>query len=311
MESTPEYNELISRLKNCLMDDEQSVSKQLLNLTDNHLVYQMINDCRKFEYSSSRNPDVGYFIDQSYVCFQVTGIRGIAFDIQPNSLSLINAIKWIEEKRHIITRKNYVCYGGIPYLWMEAEEKHLQKVLKYCRENPGKCWSGKRGPWDHSKRRHERIDKLSFYDKSKFQNTQDFESNSSFVRNHQDQISPKYINALKSELKKAENIGKRYANTFITHVQGEEGRKSLTEKQRIVTIDAITECHHSLWRCFNSIAGDLLDTGTGSTYSKVYDTSKFLNNPWVRKEDLEAYHNGNAERAIRLESECSKYLEEW
>jgi len=104
--STNEYNELIVFLQDMLSGDEQSISDQLLTMSDNHLVYGMINFCRGFEASSSKNGELANFIDQSYTSFQVIAIRGLSDDNQPNSLSLINFIHFLKKNRGHLTRKS-------------------------------------------------------------------------------------------------------------------------------------------------------------------------------------------------------------
>jgi len=162
--STIAYNNLVKELQDMLMGDEQSIANQLIRMSDKHLVFQMINFSRGFENSSSKNAEIANFIDQSYACYQVTAIRGLGFDKRPESLSLNNTIVFLEKHIKHLTRKNYVCHGGLSYDFRKKEKKHrkgsIRKTLKRMKKGEASEMESL-GSWYRTKLRHEQFDHLS------------------------------------------------------------------------------------------------------------------------------------------------------
>jgi len=269
--SSSEFNELIGKLQVMVSGDEQSIVNQLLTLSDNHLVYQMINFCRGFEVSSSKNFEIGNFIDQSYASFQVIGIRGLSDDAQANSLSLINAFYLLKKQREHLTRQNYVCHGGQQYFWEEERKRFIEEQQKKDRIEVVKA-----GPWAATMRRHEEFDKLAFTD-------------SVGDRKPDELVDDRIFQNLFGELKECHDIGKFYANTMVTHRQNKEGRRVLTDRDIKLTIDGISRCHKFLWAVFNTISSFFLQSSYSSTISKIQDRNAYLNEAWIRPEDQEKY----------------------
>ena len=260
-----------------LNGDDQSVSDQLLTMSDNHLVYQMINFCRGFETSSSKNGELSNFIDQGFVSFQVTSIRAISDDTQPNSLSLINAINFLRINREYFTRKNYVCHGGFPYFWKRAKKKFRKELCQRVEENPEQSVTVESGNWSKTKGRHDQFDKLSF-------------TKNVSERAPNDLVDDRVFKRLLSELKKCHDIGKLYANTMVAHRQNEEGRRILTKNDIVLTIDQISNCHQILWTVFNTINSYFLQDSFSPTISKISNRYLCLDSPWVSQNNLDKYH---------------------
>lgn len=274
--STPEYNELINELHTMLSGDNQSVSNQLLTMSDNHLVYQMINFCRGFEASSSKNTELANFIDQSYACFQITAIRGLSDDNQRNSLSLINTIHFLKKQRTLLTRENYVCHNDHSYFFEEEEKQFIKEQMRRAEQNPGKFEVIEAGGWLDTKRRHEYFDRLAFT-----ANISDRETN--------DMVDDRVFKRLLGELKKCHDIGALYANTMVTHKQNIEGRRILTDRDINLTINQISMCHQILWTVFNTINSYFLQTGLSPIISKISNRFDCLDEAWVRPDDNERY----------------------
>ena len=269
------YSELVESLKEILLEDRNSISNQLVLATKYLRISKLIEWCSKQEKSCFHNPDLKIFSESGIVSTHSIYVRGLAYGSQSNEISLKRVHLLLKTNSHLINRKNYVCFEGIPYDYeaqLNAERKELLQKL-----GPFECATRNESSAEKSKKRHVKFDALS-------------NKHIIAVRKETDSICEVFLNEIDSELKKCENT-KKFANICIVHRQLEKIRKGQESQNDTIIqfkIEKIEQNYISLWKVFNTFIHYFFDTDYYPILSMTHQFS-LIDKPMIESDKITEY----------------------
>ena len=251
--------------RRCLIDDNYSVSKQILHLIWNDTVFRSFNEARKLsiEMHDDRvglNGPLVNLLDEGFVALQVMAIRRLTdpnfYDPNKAVISLLRVISDIGDNLNLFTRENYICFDGTAYEGLSLDKDGIN--------------------WVHWDRKHRNFDRLS--------------GTSNGQRSRQDRLDKKFITSLRSELNPCDDL-RTYANKFIAHSSDIPGKIKLTDRQKSITLDKLDEAYKSIIKSGSFIGSIILYEHTlGGIPVPQYDQFKNIDKPAIRKDDLSALY---------------------
>ncbi len=267
------YDNLILTIEKMLNTDHNSVSSQLIFATKHLRISKIIEWCSSQEKSCFRNPDLKLFSELGFISTHSICVRGLAFGSQPHEMSLKNISRLLKDNQRLISRKNYVSNGKIPYDYenpLEVEFGKLSETLE-----PFQCAVKDISPADRSRQRHMKFDTLSNTDANK--------------RHANDLISDAFFNKIHSELNNCASTNK-FANLCVAHRQLEKVRqKHETENTKIIlSIEELEKNYISLWKVFNTLNYYFFDAGHDPILSMTHQFSE-LDSPMIGSEKVIEY----------------------
>ena len=245
----------------CLIKDDFSISKQIMNMLWNDTVFRMINEARRLVHEKSYK-SIGFngplleVFDQGFGTTQVMTIRRltdpISYDPKRAVFSLPSIINDILEHSDFITRENYVCYEGIRFEGVSHDTDGVN--------------------WMHWRTMNDNFDKLSNTEPKK--------------RARNDKIDTNTIKNLSKQLKMCDSI-RTYANKFIAHASHEKNRVKLTDQQKRITLESLDECYKVIVSIASFIGVVVLyEHSLGGVPVPQFDHLKGLDKAIVSAEDI-------------------------
>ena len=250
----------------CLIDDNYSVSKQILHLLWNDSVFRSYNEARRISIEKNDdetglNSPLVNLLDEGFVALQVMAIRRLTdpnfYDPNKAVISLLRVINDIGDSLHLFTRENYICFDGTAYEGLSHDKDGIN--------------------WLHWNRKHKNFDRLS--------------GTSEKHRSRQDKMNKKIISSLRSELNACNDL-RTYANKFIAHTSDNPGKVKLTDRQKGITLTKLDEAYRSIVRSGSFIGAIILyEHALGGIPVPQYDQFKNIDKPTINKEDLSTLYN--------------------
>ena len=250
----------------CLIEDNYSVSRQILHLLWNDSVFRSYNEARRLsiERHDNRhglNGPLVNLLDEGFVALQIMAIRRLTdpnfYDPNKAVISLLRVINDIGDSLHLFTRENYICYDGTAF----EELSHNKDGIN----------------WVHWDRKHKNFDRLS--------------GTSENHRSRQDKMDKNIISFLRSELNACNDL-RTYANKFIAHTSDNPGKVKLTERQKGITLDKLDEAYKSIVRSGSFIGAIILyEHSLGGVPVPQYDQFKNMDKPAINSEDLSTLYD--------------------
>jgi len=249
----------------CLIDDNYSVSKQILHLLWNDSVFRSYNEARKLSIEKhddklGLNGPLVNLLDEGFVALQIMAIRRLTdqnfYDPNKAVISLLRVINDIGDNLHLFTRENYICFDGTAYEGLSHDKDGIN--------------------WVHWDRKHKNFDRLS--------------GTSNKQRSRHDKLDKKFISSLRSELNACADL-RTYANKFIAHTSDNPGKVKLTDRQKGITLDKLDEAYKSIVKSGSFLGAVILYEHTlGGIPVPQYDQFKNIDKPTIRTEDLSALY---------------------
>jgi len=266
-------------------DPEHSVWKQIGKMLWNDVVFRSINEARRLAMenhwsAACLNGPLARFIDHGYVVSQVLSVRRLTDRPHKGTrpgrqvVSLGRVLDDLTTHRQLITREHYVAHDGLPYDFEAVRDRFFEAAARAGGVQPD--YLDTKGPnaFDMARTCHESFDRLSGV--------------SAENRRRNDLIRPEVLEALSAAIDKS-GYGDvvEYGNKFIAHAADEHSRSSLSEDQRGITLQKITECYMSLCQVAQAISSIVLwDCSHGLVPTPQYDPFEHLDEPWLPREGV-------------------------
>lgn len=228
----------------------------------NDAVFRTFNEARRLtvERKSQKyglNGPLIRLFDEGFVASQAMSIRRLTDKNFRNPgkavISLVRVIDDIEKNIDLITRENYLCHDGTPYM----EPNSMEDGIK----------------WVHWTRKQANFDKLSGTTDDK--------------RAGWDKMQKSVLQNLHLELKICGSV-RKYANKFIAHASDPEANPELTKEEKKITLDKLDACYRAIVRVASFLGAVLLyEHSLGGVPTPQYDQLKNLDIPMVAKADKE------------------------
>lgn len=99
-------------------EDDHAVTRQITRMLWRDYVWRVVNEARRLaaENNIRLNNDVLELIDDGFIANQSLAVRRLVerkARSEPRSVySIVTSIDELEEKAHLLTRENLICYGG-------------------------------------------------------------------------------------------------------------------------------------------------------------------------------------------------------
>jgi hypothetical protein len=247
--------------KRCIVGSGlHAVQKQVTHILWNDTVFRTFNEARRLT-TERKSQEYGLngplirLLDEGFVASQVMSIRRLTDrnfrDPEKAVISLVRVIDDIGGNIGLITRENYLCHDGTPYM----EPNHMQNLKG----------------WVNWRRKQANFDKLSGITDDK--------------RKRSDTMQKSVLQRLDQELKVCESV-RKYVNKFIAHASDPETNRELTEEEKKITLDKLDACYRAIVLVASFLGAFLYEHSLGGVPTPQYDQLKNLNVPMVAEADM-------------------------
>ncbi len=260
-------------------DDENSICRQLHDLTWYLTVFHVVNESRGFSQNAEgqyeNNSMLHNFIDKCFFEYMFVALRRLLDkDREKTTCSLYRLILDMENSRHLISI----------YFFLKAYdfEYYLKKIKKeyekYCEDQRTKGNRTFEVPnsliWQELEHRHSAFDKLSGVNKSN--------------RKPNDVVQKVVFEGLR---KKLEGYGDvvLYAHKFIAHLETPLDREKDSADKIDLTLGRLCETHEALCKIATFI-GRFLDFPGPFLGTVVFNQFENIDKPFVKTENIDKLH---------------------
>jgi len=293
------YSEFRRRLTKAFANEQNSISYQLLEITD---LFQKISSIYKFAQNrkdtSFQNPIIFQIVESALIYGVCVQIRRLANGKQRDEISLFKTITEMRTHCGQWTREAFVTWDGASYDPTALRQAHRElerQIISRAIE------SGSFGGWlpignhEEIERRHRIFDLLSGKEDGA-------------TRFKMDTCKPDLCNYLLRALKKDTHQIVKFANTFLAHrVQYAPDKQPDFD----ISLGKVRSCVISLWKCANVMNDIFFDSYT--TPNIVHSLNAFdklempLVSPALASEMLKIYESVKD----TMERETSMYTLNW
>lgn len=256
-------------------DDENSICRQLHDLTWYLTVFHVINESRGFSQNAEgryeNNSMVHNFIDKCFFEYMLIALRRLLDkDRDRSTCSLYRLTLDIENNHHLITRSVFFKAYGFEYDVEKVKQEYEEYVRDQIKIGNNPFTVPHRLCWEALEARHSAFDKLSGINKND--------------RSPNDFVQKTVFEKMRQKLENYEDVV-FYAHKFIAHLETPLNRKKDFTDELNPTLGRLCETHEVLCKIATFI-GRFLEFPGPFLGTVVFDQFENIDSPFVNTENI-------------------------